>query len=220
MFFVRPAAQESRPRQSACSRCASPHSEGQNFCTKCGWDLNREYSSEGNDTVLASDMHQPQGSTAATLERPTEQAVPEESAPVAPSVSEPPVSEPAVQVEEEIGGATPASEPASPASPVEAEAPPPEPEAEAEAVPEPNQRPWGIPQPGPAPTAAVMTARGEALLSEGRLQEAIDQFTKAIALDPKHREAFERRAEAYTKQGREERAEEDYRRIQALNAGS
>ena len=48
-----------------------------------------------------------------------------------------------------------------------------------------------------------MTARGAALLSEGRLQEAIDQFTKAIALDPKHREAFERRAEAYTQQGRE-----------------
>ena len=62
--------------------------------------------------------------------------------------------------------------------------------------------------------------RGAALLSEGRLQEAIDQFTKAIALDPKHREAFERRAEAYTQQGRDERAEEDYRLIQALNAGS
>ena len=65
-----------------------------------------------------------------------------------------------------------------------------------------------------------MTARGAALLSEGRLQEAIDQFTKAIALDPKHREAFERRAEAYTQQGRGERAEEDYRQIQALNTGS
>ena len=58
------------------------------------------------------------------------------------------------------------------------------------------------------------------LLGEGRIQEAIDQFTKAIALDPKHREAFEGRAEAYTQQGRGERAAEDYRRIQALNAGS
>ncbi len=77
-----------------------------------------------------------------------------------------------------------------------------------------------MPTPGPAPTAEAMTARGAALLSEGRLQEAIDQFTKAIALDPKHREAFERRAEAYTQQGRGERAEEDYRQIQGLNAGS
>ena len=94
------------------------------------------------------------------------------------------------------------------------------PEPEPEADPAPPSRPWGIPQPGPAPTAEAMTARGAVLLSEGRLQEAIDQFTKAIALDPKHREAFVRRAEAYTKQGRGERAEEDYRQIQALNAGS
>ena len=57
-------------------------------------------------------------------------------------------------------------------------------------------------------------------MSEGKLQEAIDQFTKAIALDPKHKEAFERRAEAYTRQGRVERAAEDYRQIQVLSAGS
>ena len=57
-------------------------------------------------------------------------------------------------------------------------------------------------------------------MGDGKLQEAIDQFTKAIALDPSHREAFEHRAEAYTRQGRGERAEEDYRSIRALNAGS
>lgn len=95
-------------------------------------------------------------------------------------------------------------------------------QAEPEPAPAEEQpaRPWGFPQPGPAPTAEGMTARGAALLSEGRLQEAIDQFTKAIALDPRHKEAFERRAEAYTRQGRGERAEEDYRTVQALNAGS
>ena len=92
------------------------------------------------------------------------------------------------------------------------------PEAEPEL--ESPLRPWGLPVPGPAPTAAGMTARGAALLSEGKLQEAIDQFTKAIALDPRHREAFERRAEAYSRQGRQERADEDYRQVQALNTGS
>ena len=163
-------------------------------------------------------MRQPQGTSAATLERPTDQAVTEEPTPAVPPVSEPPIPEPAVQVGEETGDAAPASESVSPADTVQAETP--HPESEAESAPEPDQKPWGIPQPGPAPTAAAMTARGEALLSEGRLQEAIDQFTKAIALDPKHREAFERRAEAYTKQGRKERAEEDYRRIEALNAGA
>ena len=214
MFFVRPVGQGSRPQQATCSRCASPHSQGQNFCTKCGWDLSREYSPEGNDTVLASEMHQSQAASTATMERPVEPAAPEEpTAAAAPPAAEPPnprtVEDPAA----DFDGAV--SEPAADIPQAESAS---EPEADAE--PEPAQRPWGIPQPGPAPTAAVMTARGEALLNEGRLQEAIDQFTKAIALDPKHRGAFERRAEAYTKQGRNERAAEDYRQIQALNTGT
>jgi Tfp pilus assembly protein PilF len=65
-----------------------------------------------------------------------------------------------------------------------------------------------------------MTARGAAFLSEGKLQDAIDQFTKAIALDPSHREALERRAEAYTREGRQERADEDYQKVQALNSST
>ncbi len=97
---------------------------------------------------------------------------------------------------------------------------PEEPQGMPGAQPEPAPAPWGIPVPGPAPTAEGMTARGQALLSEGKLQEAIDQFTKAIALDSKHREAFEKRAEAYVRQGRQERADEDYRQVQALNAGA
>ena len=51
--------------------------------------------------------------------------------------------------------------------------------------------PWGVPPPGPPPTAATMTARGMRLFSDGRTQEAIDQFTKAIALDPSFPEAWE-----------------------------
>ena len=206
MFFVRQTEQRGqRPGHSyregnACPKCASPHSPGQNFCTKCGWDLAHEYTPESGDTVLASEMRQPQGTSAATMERPAEAAA-ETSADSAPESAES-APEPA---------ASPASGDWVGADAVEPPVAEPEPEP---------QRPWGIPQPGPAPTAEVMTARGAMLLSEGKLQEAIDQFTKAIALDPKHREAFERRAEAYTQQGRGERAAEDYQRIQALNAGS
>ena len=212
MFFVRPVGQGSRPQPTACSRCASPHSPGQNFCTKCGWDLSREYSPEGSDTVLASEMHQSQGSSTATVERPAE-AVKAEDSPVAespppePAEAQPEDSPVAEAVDEHPGAAEDTHEGDETVEPV--------PEDDPESA-----RPWGIPQPGPAPTAAVMTARGEALLSEGRLQEAIDQFTKAIALDPRHREALERRAEAYTKQGRDERAAEDYRRVQALLTGT
>ena len=163
--------------------------------------------------MLASEMHQSQASGTATLERPVEPAASEPTSGFAP---EPPTatvreaepeSDPGVQAASEGGFI---EEPAEPA--VEDVSPTPEDEAET--------RPWGIPVPGPAPTAEVMTARGAALLSEGKLQEAIDQFTKAIALDPRHREALERRAEAYSQQGRQDRADEDYRQVQALNTGS
>ena len=209
MLFARPRTQRpTRQPRNACPKCANAHSPGQNFCTKCGWDLSREYTPENGDTVLASEMRQTPPTAerdygAATMDRPADTA----SAPTAAET----LAEPAPL----------STTAAAPPSAETGDAPgaslnPPAPDAE----PEPPPRPWGIPQPSPAPTAEQMTARGAALLSEGRIQEAIDQFTKAIALDPKHREAFERRAEAYTKQGRGERAAEDYRRIQALNAGS
>lgn len=208
MLFVQPRARRPvRPQRNNCPKCAAAHSPQQNFCTKCGWDLSREYAPESGDTVLASEMRQPStpperdaAAAAATMERPAE--TPSDAAPPEPASTAKPASTP---------------EPAA-QRPTDAAAPPPPPPSAPEPQPEP--RPWGIPQPGPAPTAEQMTARGATLLSEGRIQEAIDQFTKAIALDPKHREAFEGRAEAYTQQGRGERAAEDYRRIQALNAGS
>ncbi len=213
MFFVRPAVNRGNEERTACSKCASPHNPGQNFCTKCGWDLSREYSPETTDTILASEMHQPQASTSATLERPAETGVPD--APGASvQVDEPAIAREAAQPDsveamapEERGGETTGADA------------PEQPQAAPEPAAEPAPQPWGMPVPGAAPTAEGMTARGEALLSEGKLQEAIDQFTKAIGLDPKHREAFEKRAEAYSRQGRQERADEDYRQVQTLSAG-
>ena len=215
MFFVRPAGTRVPEQRNACSKCASPHSPGQNFCTKCGWDLSSEYSADTTDTVLASEMHQPQSSSTATLERPAEtpshdsfgapSSAPEEDMPAQPDDDQQTHSAP---VEPTVGGAPVFASGESQL------------EADSHSEPEEAQRPWGIPVPGPAPTAEGMTARGELLLSEGKLQEAIDQFTKAIALDPSHREAFEKRAEAYSRQGRQERADEDYRQVQALNTGS
>ena len=64
-----------------------------------------------------------------------------------------------------------------------------------------------------------MTERGIRLFNQGRIQESIDQYTKAIALDPNYKEAWEYRAEAYARLGRGEQAEEDRRRLQALNTG-
>ena len=63
-----------------------------------------------------------------------------------------------------------------------------------------------------------MTQWGIDLFDLGRIQESIDQFTKAIALDPNFKMAWERRAESYAKLGRGDEAAEDRRRLRALNA--
>ena len=98
----------------------------------------------------------------------------------------------------------------------------PQPAAEAEPEPEPAPPPFTPPR-KPAtlvpPTAAGMTERGVTMFNQGRFQEAIDQFTKAIALDPTYVEAWARRAEAYAQLGRGTEADEDRRRLDALNAG-
>ena len=219
MFFVRSTEQQGKERRNTCSKCASSHTPGQNYCTKCGWDLSREFSTETTDTVLASEMHQPQGASTATLERPAETSIPEAAS--GPGPGQDPT---ALLLEEDATASEPVPErvyeEAAAVAYQDADSEGALAVSEAGPEAEPETRPWGMPVPGPAPTADGMTARGAALFSEGRLQEAIDQFTKAIALDPRHREALERRAEAYSKQGRQERADEDYRQVQALNAGS
>ena len=225
-----------RPRPASCPKCAQPHPPGQNFCTGCGWDLSHDYTSDSGDTVLASDVHAPQTSTATTEPPPVEQAPPDPRPSLVPeppsgqeSSEDPaPAAEPEIAVAEPVAAGGSAAEPPSAAPPSaespegEAETVTEEPDAPEPVAPEPAPaqpvRPWGVPEPSTIPTAALMTARGVNLLSEGRVQEAIDQFTKAIALDPDYREAWERRAESYTQQGRRELADADYRRVQALNA--
>ena len=220
MFFVRPTIARGEETRNSCSKCASPHPPGQNFCTKCGWDLSLDYSADSADTVLASEMHQHQASSTATLERPADPATHDSFGP-APYAPEQEQGSPA-ETEDFIpqNDGTPVNEGfAEEVTPVFASDES-QPIGEVAGDPEQPQRPWGIPVPGPAPTAEGMTARGEVLLSEGKLQEAIDQFTKAIALDPRHREAFEKRAEAFSRQGRSEKADEDYRQSQALSTGT
>jgi Tfp pilus assembly protein PilF len=62
-----------------------------------------------------------------------------------------------------------------------------------------------------------LTSRGIERFNEGKVQESIDQFTKALAMDSNHAEAWERRAEAYTRLGRNDEADEDRRRLAAIN---
>ena len=173
-----------------CPRCQARHSLGHNFCVECGWKLE-------------------------TLEdRYAEDAASVEPRSPAPEVTQPTASAPN-PAETMAGAAEPiaASDEPQPgreeatvtaAASMENEAPP-EPEP-------PPQRPAVI-----RPLSAEnLTERGVSLLDQGRIQEAIDQFTKAIALNAGYRPAWSRRAEAYDKIGRNQEAAEDLRRLEAI----
>ena len=68
----------------------------------------------------------------------------------------------------------------------------------------------------PKLSAESLTTKGTQLFSEGRFQEAADQFTKAIALDPKYYLAWSKRAETYLRMGMIQKAEEDLRNLEAI----
>ena len=110
---------------------------------------------------------------------------------------------------------------ADPVGPHPADGPPqePPPEATPKATPPPFTPPKK-PVSLVLPTASGMTERGVRLFNQGRIQESIDQFTKAIALDPNYTQAWARRAEAYARLGKGNEAAEDQRRLDALNASS
>lgn len=65
-------------------------------------------------------------------------------------------------------------------------------------------------------TAAGMTELGLSLFNQGRVREAVDQFTKAIALDPRYREAWANRAKAYSQLGLNEKAAADRQQLEAI----
>src|SRR5919202_135243 len=74
----------------------------------------------------------------------------------------------------------------------------------------------------PAPPAEGGTARdylerGRALLEEGRLNDAIDQLSRATSLDPKLSQAHSLLAVAYDRKGLHERAEDSYKRAMDVN---
>jgi tetratricopeptide (TPR) repeat protein len=195
----------------ACARCAKSHTDGQHFCTGCGWDLSESYSPELPDEGQPFPAR-PQAQTTVPstgVAQPTETTEPTESA----TVETPAETESPTTADAPVAEITPDSVLAQDAEPIAApETPEPEPEKE--------HVPWGTFDIGVAPTAAVMVSRGIERFDAGKFQEAIDQFTKAIALDPNYAEAWQRRAEAYAELGRPKLAEDDRRHLQGLDPSS
>lgn len=193
------AAQSDR---TSCPRCAKSYSNGQHFCTGCGWDLSLGYSPEDPE---GSQVPQPQMQveTQAPLSATAVSEVPTETQAEAETAAIP--QEQTDEAEQPASTEPTSTEPRS---------------TENEEEPEKEYVPWGTYDVGVAPTAAVMTERGMARFNDLKYQEAIDQFTKAIALDPNYAEAWQRRAEAYAQLGRSELAAEDRRHFQGLDPSS
>ncbi len=171
-----------------CPRCQHAHDPGPNFCTNCGWELTRPYATDE------------------------------------PTAGATTVSDPVVASSESTTDATPAATQPAPtvaADPVFA--------AEQTAEPAQPPEPTASPEPGPGPafsaapmkitrplTASAMTEAGLTLFNQGRVREAVDQFTKAIALDPRYRDAWANRAKAYSELGLIEKAAADQAQLEAI----
>jgi tetratricopeptide (TPR) repeat protein len=196
MFIKLPSEAPAAPDDRlACARCAKSHSAGQHFCTGCGWDLNGADSPQEPDRGKPI-LGQPQVPTTVTV------TVDSQS----PETTESPGTELDTLLEDET---VPADDRTS------------EPDLEADGEEPDNAHvPWGTYDVGVAPTAAVMVSRGIERFDEGKFQEAIDQFTKAIALDPNYADAWERRSVAYAQLGRPQQAEDDRRHLQGLDPSS
>ena len=185
----RPVAADGDPdNRTACPRCQHAHETGaaHTFCTNCGWELTRPYAT--GETA----------GTAAPADTPEPTLASSSSSETASELRQPSPAGAATTTETETG-----------VSPTATTAPASEPDTAPafSAVPLQITRPL---------TAAGMTESGLALFNQGRVREAVDQFTKAIALDPRYREAWANRAQAYTQLGLNEKAAADRQQMEAI----
>ncbi len=172
-----------------CPRCQHAHEPGPNFCTNCGWELSRPYAT---DEVAPEGAPAPETVVAATSE----------DAPEAPAAAEQPA--PGIAPEPVLASEQTTATADAPAQPA---APQPDPGPAFTAVPNKITRPL---------TASAMTEAGLTLFNQGRVREAVDQFTKAIALDPRYRDAWANRAKAYSELGLSDKAAADQAQLEAI----
>ena len=172
-----------------CPRCQHAHEPGPNFCTNCGWELSRPYAT---DEAASDTSPAPEPVMASTSEDAAD------SAPAAGQPAAAPTVEPVLASEQTAEAGAAAAQPASPAS---------------DPAPAFSAAPMKITKPL---TASAMTEAGLTLFNQGRVREAVDQFTKAIALDPRYRDAWANRAKAYSELGLSDKAAADQAQLEAI----
>ena len=186
----RPVAADGEPdNRTPCPRCQHTHETGagHSFCTNCGWELARPYATGETAANATADTPEPTlASSSDTEQRP--------SSPTGATAGTTTLT-----AEPETGAGVGTAIPSS--------------ATETETAPAFSAVPLQITRPL---TAAGMTESGLALFNQGRVREAVDQFTKAIALDPRYREAWANRARAYTQLGLNDKAAADRQQLEAI----
>lgn len=187
----RTAAEVDADPSVSCPRCQHSNEPSLSFCTNCGWELSRPYATSEAAPGPSETPRDPAMSQSATEidESP--------SAPVTEPSTATPSPEPVLASEQ-------SAEP-SPATVMTQE--------NGEPVAAFSDAPMKITRPL---TASGMTEAGLTLFNQGRIREAVDQFTKAIALDPRYRAAWANRAKAYDELGLRDKAAADQRQLEAI----
>ncbi len=196
LLFIRPprrVAEEPAPQSVNCPKCHALHAPGHSFCVNCGWELSQPFTEE------TAPPPEPAVAPTPEPEQPEPVVLQETATPPPPVVEETP---PAPTPE-------PAHTPAAETLRVEEDVEPVEPAL----TPQPAVPRLSFRQ---RITPAGFTERGLELFNQGKFQEAIDQFTKAIAIDPGYLPAWARRSEAYERLGLNGKAEEDRKQADGL----
>ena len=223
LFLKRPeSAPAHEPHYLECPRCETQLASALRFCTKCGWELARPFSQETQDqtAAVATDppAHDDSFAEPPTVTLQSESSASVESSPPATEL-EVETPQPDIQADSTATVRKPTVDAPLADAPL-ADAPEPEPTLGFQESSEPAPAKPELPKHRGVPTAASMTEHGLRLLEGGHFQLAIDQFTKAIALNSKFKEAWDQRAEAYAQMGRADEAAEDRRRSQAIATSS
>lgn len=191
------AADGAQDGMTPCPRCQHAHEPGPTFCTNCGWELARPYATGDGAAATGEAPDAVAGQPAASEAENAE--VGEQRGATADAPTAQPTMDPVVASQQ--AGSTEVPTSTGPA------------EDEGEMAPAFSMAPLKITRPL---TAAGMTELGLSLFNQGRVREAVDQFTKAIALDPRYREAWANRARAYTELGQSDKAAADHQQLEAI----
>ena len=191
------AADGAQDGMKPCPRCQHAHEDGPTFCTNCGWELARAYAT--GDGATATTEAPETANAAAASSGPENAEAGEQESVTADAPTAQPTMDPVLASEQ--AGVADAPTAAGPTG------------NEEEMAPAFSMAPLKITRPL---TAAGMTELGLSLFNQGRVREAVDQFTKAIALDPRYREAWANRARAYTELGQSDKAAADRQQLEAI----